>query len=189
MKYLAFFESYINNLSKKRKFPTYGETMDSKGSHSNITDFYSIYNLPKNKIGDYLNTWFDGEKTEFKNNLGTFIANDEKWTVKRTDDETSNKLYNRKINPIKISIHCPTGARKSIAKNSKGELLYNMIASIKSIDDSSFTTWFISKPIPELEEIRIKLMKWINLQPIINGFEFIKKCEEMGADKDQTNFD
>jgi len=29
MKHLTFFESYINNLSKKRKFLTYGETPDA----------------------------------------------------------------------------------------------------------------------------------------------------------------
>ena len=73
-------------MSKVRKFPTYGETRDERsGKYSDRTDFYYIYELNKDEIGKYLNTWFKGSHTEYKG----YVTNDEVWTVK----EVINRLY------------------------------------------------------------------------------------------------
>jgi hypothetical protein len=187
-------ESVIN-LSNVRKFPTYKETRDMDGEYSNSTDFYYIYKLSKKELGDYLNTWFRGVKTMAsdlptnkvkakRGELTDYIVTDEVWTVKKTDKETSNNLYNKDYNPIGLSIQCKTGGYKEGEK----EFLYNMIASIKSIDDSSFTIWFMDKPLDELESIRENLMKWINSKDVINGHKFMDYCIELGADEDQLDY-
>ncbi len=177
----------ISNLSKVRKFPTYG-------GDRNDTNYYFIYKLHKRDIGRYINTWFSGRtmyasdldkfKVKFKRNeMSDYLIKDERWIVKRVDEVTSRRLYLRDINPIQLTILCPTGY------DGKIETPYHMLCSVCSVDDSSFTIWFMSKPINELENIRVKLMRWINTRPIINGDEFINKCLELGADLSQVHYD
>ena len=103
------------------------------------------------------------------------------WTVKIVDEETANHLYLRKYNPIVVSITCPTGG--VFKQNEKKEDLFQMRSAINSIDDSSYTIWFDNKPLNELKDIRTKIMKWVSLQPIINGHKFLDKCVELGADE------
>lgn len=175
----------ILNLSKTRKFPTYGET--NRGTHHSYdeyTDFYYIYHLNKKDIGKYLNTWFSGNHIVDKNKK--FIARDEMWTVKKVDDETASHLYNRTINPIEITIMCPTGAK--FKQNENGEDLYEMKATLRSIDDSSYGIWFNNKSYSELEEIRFQIMKWINNKPIINGDKFIEYCVSVGGDESSIDY-
>lgn len=170
----------LTNVSKNRLFPK---------------DFYDIYDLNSSEIGKYLNTWFVGdnkkasEVPKFKikierGSLEDFVIRDEMWTVKKVDEETSNRLYNEKYNPICLSIVCKIGGFKEGEDHS-----YDMIASIKSIDDSSYTIWFKQKGLSELEDIRSSLMKWISSKPILNGDEFIEYCIELGADKSELNYD
>ena len=189
MKNIKTYEQHVNegvlNLSKTRKFPTYGET--NRGTHhsyDDYTDFYFIYNLNKHDIGKYLNTWFAGQHIVSKNKK--FVATDEMWTVKKVDEDTAVNLYNRIYNPISIDIKCPVGAK--FKQNDKGEDLYEMKATIHSIDDSSFGIHFYNKTYEDFEEIRTQLMKWINSKPVINGDDFLKYCVSIGADETTIDY-
>ena len=198
MKHINNFTEHVNenviNISKKRNFPTYGDTnrLGDKSHKINkqfndSTDFYYIYDLNKHDIGKYLNTWFKGNHFEGKHNKGeSYVQRDEMWTVKKVDEQTSRHLYGRYYNPISINITCPTGAK--FTKNEKGEDLYNMGAIIRSIDDSSYSIWFYNIPYNDLEDIRTQIMKWINTQPILNGDEFIKFCISMGANEEDVDY-
>lgn len=160
----------IINFSKVRKFP---ERM------------YDIYDLSKDEVGKYLNTWFVGEVDINKRGI---LIRDEMWTVKKVDTETSDSLYGRKINPISITIMCPTG--KKFDKNYTGDL-YNMRATINSIDDSSFGIWWNYVPLEELKEIRIDLMGRVNEMGLfqgMNGGEFLESCIKRGADPDSVDY-
>jgi len=191
MKHLNTYTEHINewvsNLSKVRNFPTYGDSnrFDDKKAikkFENETDFYSIYNVNKHDIGKYLNTWFKGKHSEFK----TYVTNDEMWTVKKVDKDTAMHLYNQEYNPVSIRIVCPTGVK--FIKNEQGEDLYNMVARIHSIDDSSYGIWFNQIPYSELEDIRTNIMKWMNTKPLLNGEEFLDYCVEMGADQNEKDY-
>jgi len=161
----------ILNLSKVRKFP---ERM------------YDIYDMSKNELGKFLNTWFVG-KVIYKKDI---LLRDEMWTVKKVDKETADMLYRRNINPICIWIMPPTGLR--FRQNEEGEDLYEMKAQIFSIDDSSFGIWWNDVPLEELKKIRIRLMEWINVHGSglanINGEEFLDICVHMGADEDSKDY-
>ncbi len=185
------------NISKKRKFP-FNELKDGW----TVTDKYFIYEIRKKYIGNFLNTWFIGDKIQasnlernkvkFKNGeLRDFIIKDEFITVKKVNKDTSYKLYNRKYNPISITIMCPTGAK--FKQNDNGEYLYEMKAQIHSVDDSSFRIWWAyyynnKNTFKELEIIRLKLMKWISSQSIIDGKDFLLKCLELGAAKESIDY-
>ncbi len=161
MKHLkSFKESYINNLSKSRKWPSY------KNGKYDYDDMYFTYKLKKDELGKYLNTWFQG-------------TSDSMITLKEVDKETSNNLYHRKYNPISIKI----------MNSHKSKGTFDMKAQIHSIDDSSYGIWWISKTVDELKEIRLELMEWLNkhLDPI-NGEEFLDTCVNMGADEDQKDY-
>ena len=155
------FSPYVSipNLSKKRRF---------------MERMYDVYDLPKDK-GNYLNTWFLGNAIHNKEK----ICVDEFWTVKRVNEDTACGLYDRKVNPISINIWLYW---KDNTKNV-------MKAQIHSIDDSSFGVWFNDKGVGELVGIRVELMKWINQFKEIDGEEFLKKCVELGADKETINYD
>lgn len=179
MKVLKFekFNENVLNLSKIRKFPS---------------NMYDIYKLSKKELGSYLNTWFSGNiqlyselkrnKVKAKDpNFVDFLLRDEMWIVKKTDKETSSRLYNRRINPISINIMC--------AIKNPEDGLYNMKLHIHSIDDSSFGIWFDEKELSVLKSIREKLMKTINNYDEINGDELLNHCIELGANKDSIDYD
>jgi len=171
------------NISKIRKFPEH---------------MYDIYKLSRKELGIYFNVWFPGKFVTVgdldkkwnkikKTNDSTDIIVDEMWTVKKTDEETTYSLYNREYNPVCVNIHCQTGAK--IIKDDSGDKLYQMRAAINSIDDSSFTTWFMNKPLDELRNIRLEIMKFVDSKKEINGSEFIEYCESIGANPEQTHYD
>jgi hypothetical protein len=183
----------VTNFAKNKRFPTFGETRGITGDNGKYTDEYFVYNLKKDEVGDWLNTWFQGVKIfgsdnkSYKNKIKNgemqeFVIRDEMWTVKRTDQETSNHLYNRRINPISISI------LPSYKKDFKMGIDYQMKAQIHSIDDSSFGIWFDGKTLEELEKIRLNIMKWINAYDEINGEEFFKVCIDEGADEESKDY-
>ncbi len=179
------FNENILNLSKKRKFPTLGERDGKvhKGSWGH-SDVYSIYHLSKKDLGKYLNTWFVGEVV-----LGKYgdTLTDEMWTVKRVDKQTADNLYRKNINPIRIAIMCPTGAR--FKKDESGVITnYQMKAQIYSIDDSSYGVWFGDMKLEDLKKIRPQIMEWINDQDEVNGDEFIDFCLSLGADPDSVDY-
>lgn len=185
MKILETYNEKFNviNQSKVRKFPTYGETRDEVGkSYRDSTDFYAMYHTSKHNRGKYLNTWFNGQIAKNKD----IIYRDEKWILKEVDEHTASHLYHEKFNPISITISCPTGAR--FKKDQNGNNLYQMVARIHSIDDSSYGIWFDNKTFEELEEIRFEMMKWINQYKIINGDEFLEHAISLGADKDSIDY-
>ena len=148
-----------------------------------ILDFYRLYDIPKSKIGDYLNTWFEGNNQENKK----FLIMDSLITFKKVDKETYNKLYCRWYNPIEIYITCPAGGR--FKYNESGDKLYNMSAFIHSIDDSSFTIRWNDITLVKLREIRIKVMKYVSSKKVINGNEFLELCINHGADKESIDYD
>lgn len=190
MKHIESYTDYVNenviNLSKKRKFPTYGDTEKDRKykSIADQTDIRSIYDLNKHDIGKYLNTWFVGEVKHSSNDK--FVILDEMITVKKVDEDTQNHLYDRVYNPVALRIVCPTGAK--FKQDENGYDLYNMYAMIESIDDSSYKVWFDQKTFDELVSIRTQIMKWINTQSILNGEEFLDYCISVGADPESKDY-
>ena len=186
MRYIKLFEE-LTNLSKVRKWPTY--------KNSSSSDMYFTYELNKNEIGKYLNTWFQGNISI----NGDLVYRDEMITLKKVDEETANHLYRRSINPVSIDILLSHSKIKSIFdENKKLKLkgkkqiddnrVQSMKAQIHSIDDSSYGIWWDHLTIDELKEIRIKLMEWINTQSILNGEEFLDKCVELGANIESKDY-
>jgi len=171
----------IINFSKK-KFPTYKETRNIKGSYKDHTDYYFIYDLSKSEIGNYLNTWFPGVNIRNKKEL---IYN-EVLTVKKTNKRTSANLYHRNYNPILILMNPATEYKNKSYEKLKD--LYNMKAQICSIDDSSYGVWWNKRTLKELKDTRIKLMKQINTYDEVDGDEFLKYCVSIGADKDTIDY-
>ena len=187
MKHIKLYEE-LTNLSKVRKWPTY--------QHNTDTDKYFTYDLPKSEVGKYLNTWFEGNIST----KGDLVYRDEVITLKKVDEETANRLYRRPLNPVSINILLSYNKLKSMSDmNKKLKLkgkpllkedknVQDMKAQIHSIDDSSYGIWWIGKSLEELKEIRIKLMEWVNKQPILNGEDFLDYCVELGADEDQRDY-
>ena len=175
----------IFNVVKIKKFPTYGDTNRINSEmYKNNSDLYMIYDLNKEDIGKYLNTWYIGEILKYKK--GDFIITDEIVTVKKVNENTSMCLYDREYNPVTITIMCLTGAKFEL--NDKGEKLYRMKAQIHSIDDSSYGVLFDKKSLKELKLIRIEIMKWLNSQKLLDGDEFIKFCVSLGADEESIDY-
>ena len=129
------------------------------------TDQYFVYRLSKKDLGNWLNVWFPGRKVLNKNGD---ISYDEVWTVKKVDKKTSINLYNQKYNPIGLL---------TIATNSG----YNFKAQIFSIDDSSYSMWWKNISLSEAENLKIKLMKWVNSKDIISGSEWFKYGETLNC--------
>lgn len=176
MKHLKYFNESFSNISKIRNWPK-----TSNGS----PDYYFVYDLKSDQIGSYLNTWFKGSqinspenKPKYKNRKGVRYV-DEIITLKKTDKETTDNLYRRKYNPLSIVIYSMFGSGDS-----------KMKASIKSIDDSSFTIWWDINNLEELESIRKILMAWIDNsgKKGINGNKFLEKCIELGANKNTIDY-
>lgn len=184
MKNIFNFENFNEslNISKIRKFPTYGEThKDDKNIYNkNHSDIYSIYKLNKNELGKYLNTWFVGQVENIKKTDKLGI--DEMYTVKKTDKETTSHLYDRKYNPISISIMYGK-------QNDKGEDLYKMKLHLYSIDDSSYGIWWNeTNTIEEYKNIRKELMKYISSVDEINGEKLLDECIKYGADPESKDY-
>jgi hypothetical protein len=175
---------HFPNFSKTRKFPTYKETHDKKECKGieDQTDKYFVYDLSKENIGQYLNTWFNGN--HFTDKSGNIIHRSELWTVKRVDKDTMLHLYNRKYNPISLIIMCPVGGAKS---KDYGKL-YNMKAQIHSIDDSSYGVWWNNRELTFLKETQKSIMKWLNSKTILNGEEFIQFCLTLDAEEDSVDY-
>lgn len=175
------------NISKIRKFPTYAETKRILVKCDNDTDKYFIYNLTRKKLGDYLNVWFVGSNLICKKTNNKFgiikgdIIRDELWTVKKVDNDTASHLYQRKYNPISLNVYLPTGGFKTHEK------LYDFIATIHSIDDSSYSAIFHGYSLKQIDLLRNKLICFIDGYNVLNGDMFIKKCQELGCV--ETHFD
>lgn len=176
MKHIKLFEE-LTNLSKTRKWPTHEETSGRNSRGDNSSDMYFSYDLPKQDIGKYLNTWFEGEYHVAKNGVG---IRDERITLVKVDDDTAYSLYGKDVNPISIS------RMPSYRTKTKGN--HDMKAQIHSIDDSSFGIWWMDKTLDELDEIRTILMSWISSKKIINGEEFLDYCVSIGADNSQRDY-
>lgn len=100
-------------------------------------------------------------------------------------------LYNRKYNPVSITIMCPMGVK--FKKDNSGNYLYEMKAQIRSIDDSSYGIWWYyyensELPLSEMKDVRNKLMKWVNSQPVLNGEEFLDICVSLGASEGSKDY-
>lgn len=126
-----------------------------------------IYNLPKHEIGKWLNTWFKQE--EFINTHKQRFEIDAYWTVKLVDKETEKHLYHRKYNPVSLKINGTS-----------------MCARIHSIDDSSYGIWF--ENVDNLQDIRSKIMKYLDGLKIINGKEFLEVCVSLGANPESIDY-
>lgn len=174
------------NVVKSKRFPTCGENGKYKDApaYSNDSDLYSVYELNKEDIGKFLNTWYVGEIMVSKK--GEFIIVDEMIVVKKVNEHTSGHLYHKEYNPITLRIMCPTGAKFKL--NEKGEKLYQMKAQIHSIDDSSYGVWCDNKTLDELKLIRIETMKWLNIQKLVDGDEFLNFCVSVGANEDSIDY-
>lgn len=152
-----------------------------------FADKYFIYDLNKNELGKYLNIWFEGDKL----GDGDKVYCDEMITVKKVDDETASRLYHKRYNPVSIRISCPVGAK--FVKDEEGNDLYNMKATIHSIDDSSYGISWKQFPIEVLKQIRLNLMRWLNGKSVrfgteLNGEEFFEICISMGADEETKDY-
>ncbi len=168
-KFKDFVNESVSNLAKVRTWPTVNGT----------TDRYFVYDLPKDKIGEYLNTWFTGDRSETtpsRKNHGR--RRDEMITLKEVDAESASHLYGRRFNPISIFIMNDYQNREK----------FQMKAVINSIDDSSYGIWWTNKEYDELDAIRTEIMKYINGLPVVNGEKFLDYCVSLGADEDQRDY-
>ena len=159
------------NISKKRKWC---KDIDNNPYHT--------YYFTKRQRGDYFNMWFEGCSRKFKNKV---YEVDEMWTLKKVDEKTANHLYLRKINPICIFI-IRSYSQFLLDKNTK---LCDMKVHLYSIDDSSYSIWWIGKTKEELGKIRLDIMKWVDTQSILNGEELLQACLKLGANEEQINYD
>ena len=167
------------NISKKRKFSKPGDNCP-----------YHTYQLTRKQRGNYVNVWFPGEDLVLKKsqkvarNNQFYYENDRFWTIKKVDKRTADHLYNREWNPISIFIN----RSYSEYKKDKDTTLCDMKAQIHSIDDSSYGIWWIGRSKEDLEPIRLKIMEWIDSQPILNGDKFIEFCLLAGANPDSVDY-
>jgi hypothetical protein len=129
------------------------------------TDYYFLYRLKRNERGKYLNTWF---KLINQDNVIILVQNDK---------STANYLYNRKFNPITISII-----------NRYKTDMFDMKVSLNSIDDSSYSIWFENSDYNELNKIRTDIMKYISKHKQINGDDLLNYCVLAGADKESIDY-
>jgi hypothetical protein len=187
-KFEKFVEN-VSNLAKIRKWDTYDFSNRRKKDQRDTSDLYFTYNLKKDELGKYLNTWFTGVVSKSKDE--SKIYRDEMITLKKVDKETATHLYDRDYNPISINIMCPTGAK--FKQDENGNDLYIMKAQLHSIDDSSYGIWWDDQygtgyPLDKLMEIREQLMKWINAHPIINGEKFFDICVSLGAVEETKDY-
>jgi hypothetical protein len=169
MKYIKELNIDFNNWDNINKIIIDNEKFP-KWKYINKSNPYIIYD--NNQKYKYLNKWFYGIYDK-QNNI---ILIDELWTVKKMDTETSHRLYDININPILLSI------------NYSNTKKYYMICKIYSVDDSSFTIWFINENVNILYTKRYELSIWLDNQKIINGEEFLNKCIELGADESQISY-
>lgn len=169
-KFTDFVNENLSNLSKKRGWPV----------TNNSTDKYFVYDLPKDKIGEYLNTWFIGSNIDIKpSRKGKGRIMDEVITLKEMDSETTSRLYGRKYNPISIFI----------MNDHQNKELFQMKMIISSIDDSSYGIWWNADDFSSLDTIRTQLMKHINGLSIINGEKLLDYCVTLGADEPSKDYD
>lgn len=177
------------NISKIREWETY----ISDAKHY---DMYFCYYLTKNKIGNYLNTWFRSG-LYIEDNI---LYRDSLTTLKKVDSETKYHLYNRPFNPLSIWIMPEHTSYREYAlfvnkksnKNKKPPVIkYTMKCHLHSVDDSSYGIWWNDFTIDELKSLRFKLMEWLeqfNTKNLLNGEALLNKCVELGADKDSKDY-
>lgn len=182
-KFEKFTES-VSNLSKVRRWNSNVDRNNNK-----YRDLYFTYDLKKQDLGKYLNTWFIGDLAESKDRSKIFT--DEMITLKKVDKETAENLYGREYNPLTIRIMCPTGAR--FKQDADGNNLYEMKAQIHSIDDSSYGVWWSyyygsELPFENMLKIRAKIMKWVNSKKVINGEQFLDYCVSLGASEESKDY-
>lgn len=115
------------------------------------------------------------------------IHNDCQWMPKVCDKETAGHLYDRPINPVSITIMCPTGA--VFQKNENGELLYNMKLHVHSIDDSSYGIWFEKLTLSLLIYIRKCIFEYLNKDYLLNGEDLLNAAINLGANPESKNYD
>lgn len=155
-----------------------------KGMYKDRSDTFVVYDLNQKELKSVTDKWFQYDYQKAKTGeiyVDSFI------TVKKCTPATVNSLYGYVHNCVLLAIHCPTGAK--FKKNDKGDLLYDMIAKIDSIDDSSYTIWFKEIPLKALTFIREKLMKYIDSKEWIDGAEFLHECQVNGANPETINYD
>ena len=147
--------------------------------------FFGVYKLTLDAVRQYIGEWFLLEEKIAP--TGEYY-NQSYMTIVNCDAATSRSLYDCAYNPLIISIVCPDGAK--FKKDDKDRLLYNMIVSINSIDDSSFTIWFKEIPLTKLVHIRKQIMAYAEQKDhYLNGEELLKFCAELGADWESRDYD
>ena len=183
-----FVES-VSNLAKVRKWDTNDVSGRRKKDQRQVSDLYFTYNLKKDELGKYLNTWFTGVVMKSKDGK---TYRDEMITLKKVDKETAQHLYDREFNPVSVDIMCPIGAK--FKQDENGDDLYTMKAQIHSIDDSSYGIWWddyyngTGHPLEKLMQIREEIMKWVNSKPVLNGEEFLDYCLSLGASEETKDY-
>ena len=148
-------------------------------------DVYEVYYMNDTEVNNHLNKWFIGDNVSGNN----FIVRDELCTFKKMDEETQNHLYDEEVNPITLNILCPIGAK--FLFNDDGECLYEMKCEIHSKDDNSFGIWWCGQNqlnISQLNNIREKIMKYIEKNEFINGEDFLGYCMELGANPTSIDY-
>jgi len=141
-------------------------------------DYYKAYT---NQDEFILNKWYFSH-TIF--NKTSKVYSDELICLKECNDLTTLWLCGKKINPVVLRIHAPLGCR--FKQNKRGEDFYEMTASIKSVDDFSFTAHWLyddntCKTFNKLLIVRDKIKEFVDSKPIICGEDFVLCCLTWGA--------
>jgi hypothetical protein len=151
---------------------------------------YDSYRLTKKERGNYVNVWFPRNlflerkvRNKYKryfNGDGNINIKDSLSTIIKVNKESSNHLYGEEYNPITLSI-----SFDFMTSRKEGRNVFNMKACIMSIDDSSFGIWWLDKDRNYLIEQRLKVMRYIDSNKIIDGEHFLNHCIELGANSEK----
>ena len=148
-------------------------------------DTHVIYYLGEIKIRHDYQGWFQ-EYYEGDKHLDIIHADRIVRIDKPCDAQTASNLYNYVYNPIILSINCPIGVK--FTYNDKGMPLYNLMAKIDSIDDSSYTIWFDQIPLKQLYYIRKQIQTYVDNLFFINGEKFLEYCVSLGANPETKDY-
>jgi len=163
-----------------------------------IKNEYDVYYFDKKQRGQFLNVWFPKEKTYISRFIDngskkgkdkikeTILTGDQLWTLKRVDKKSAGHLYNEIYNPVFINIYYSYNHNTKETKAK--DVLYDMKACIKSIDDSSYGIWWLGFSYEKLLNIRLDLMRWVDSCKELNGDKFHEKCIELGADVELIDY-
>lgn len=156
------------NISKKPwNFYT---LVNKRGKNIKIDDMFYVFKLDKVMVSNLLNTWFPSNNVPSK-----YIC------LKKVDKESTLHLYGNKYNPVTVYFY----------NSNYGECTTNLIASIRSVDDASYTVelqFDKDKSDSDIRNVAKEIMTYVSNKKKLNGREFMEFCKNYN-DKYYESYD